>query len=305
MTVNFRPPHRFVRISYNIRMASFAYTFATLMALIFESGFDLGETIAAVLTFLLYPQVAYHHARLAADTKRAEFRNYAADTVLLGAWAAQLQFALWPTCALLLAVSLNSTAAGGLKHTARALAGFVAAALVWSAIRGFSFDPHTGPVVTGMCMLGIVGYATLLGYALATQNRELLRVRNALRLSAEQFRFIAENVGDLVTVLDGQGRIQYASGSHRSWFNEAETEPGADWLMLVHPDDRERASRFIGVLRTTKSPANAELRLVPRNGVSRVINCEGNLAAEDPRAGPGKTEMLVLVCRHTTSRVNV
>lgn len=300
-----RPPHRFARLSYNIRMASFAYTFVTLMVLIVDRGFSFGEVIAGAITFLLYPQAAYFHARIASDAKRAEFRNYVADTVLLGAWAAQMRFALWPTCALLLAVSLNSTAAGGLRHTARALACFAAAALAWGAVTGFAFDPTSSPLVTGMCMVGIIGYATWLGYALASQNRELLRVRNALRLSAEQFRFIAENVGDLVTVLDGQGRIQYASGSHRSWFNEAETEPGADWLLLVHPDDRVRASHFIGVLRTTKSAANAELRLVPRNGVSRVINCEGNMASEDGPAGAGQNEMLVLVCRHTTSRVNV
>jgi len=101
--------HRLARINYPTRSGTFAFSFLIVVAFLVERGFSAGTLFFGVLTLLIYPQLAYLHARIAVDSKRAEFRNLIFDSVLMGLWVAQLHFALWPFCAALTAVSLGDS----------------------------------------------------------------------------------------------------------------------------------------------------------------------------------------------------
>ena len=111
-----RPAHRSAQVNYAPRVFAFAFSLLVLQALMIERGLSAGLLFFGVLQFLVYPHLAYLHARIAADSRRAELRNLVADSVLLGAWAAQMHFALWPSCGLLAAVCLNNATTGGLKR---------------------------------------------------------------------------------------------------------------------------------------------------------------------------------------------
>ena len=224
------PAHRLARINYPPRTFAFAFTFLVFAVLWAERGFEVWELFFAALSFLVYPHLAYFHACIAPDSKRAELNNLYADSILVGIWAAQVHFALWPTAAVLAAVSLNSAANGGLKRLFRGVACFAAAAAAWGAAMGVAFKPDTGPVVTGLSVFGILSYLSWIGVIVFAQNKNLLRARNAQRSSEAQFRFIAENVGDLVSVVDTGGRFLYASVSHEKHFDPDSVGSGADWL---------------------------------------------------------------------------
>ena len=88
--------------------------------------------ILAVLTLLAYPHLAYLHARIAVDSKRAEFRNLTVDSVLMGMWMAQMQFALWPSCGALLAISLDNAVCGGSKRFLLGLLSCAAGTIIWA-----------------------------------------------------------------------------------------------------------------------------------------------------------------------------
>ena len=293
-----RPAHRLAQVNHAPRVFAFAFSLLVLQALMIERGVEAWLLFFGVLQFLAYPHLAYLHARLAPDSKRAELRNLAADSVLLGAWAAQLHFALWPSCGLLAAVCLNNAATGGLRRFGCGAALFAGAAAAWGAVLGYPFEPQTGPLVSGLCLAGIVAYVSWIGTILHSQNRHLIRARDAVRSSEEQFRFIAEHAGDFVAVLDANARFLYASASHRAHFAEEAAREGGDWLALVHPDDRERARNFLRYMMTSGSSERIGLRMLSLQGPSRVLECDGN-PASDHR---GNGETVILVCRDVTAR---
>ena len=292
------PAHRLARINYPPRALAFAFSLLVLEALMIERGIRGWVLFFGVLQFLVYPHLAYLYARIANDSKRAELNNLLADSVMLGAWAAQMHFALWPSCALLASICLNNAANGGLKRFAYGAAAFGGGAIAWGAVLGYRFEPETGPLVSGLCLAGIVVYSSWTGIILHQQNRRILRAREALRSSEEQFRFIAEHAGDFVAVLDADGCFRYASASHLEHFPAESVVEGGDWLALVHPDDRERARDFLRYMTTSRSSERVELRMVAAKGPSRVLECEGN-PVRDHR---GNAEMVILVCRDITAR---
>jgi PAS domain-containing protein len=285
--------HRLARINYLTRSGSFAFSFLIVVAVLAERGFSAGTLVFGVVTLLIYPQLAYLHARLAINSKRAEFRNLIFDSVLMGLWAAQLHFALWPVCAALTGVSMDNAACGGIERFLSGLLYFAAAALLWAVVQGVPFEPSTGPVVTGLCFLGIVGYVGRLAVFFHDQNSRLVRTRNVLRTSEEQFRFIAEHAGDPVSVLTPEYRLRYASPSHEKYFESAKFADGADWLELVHPEDRGQARTFLDLLSKSPHGERAQLRIMPAGAPPRMVECEGNPVREEG----GKLHMIVLLCR--------
>ena len=293
MQLQLAPAHRLARINYLTRSGSFAFSFLVVVAVLAERGFSAGTLTFGVVTLLIYPQLAYLHARLAIDSKRAEFRNLIFDSVLVGLWAAQLHFALWPVCGALVGVSMNNAACGGIERFLSGLLCFAAAALLWAVVQAVPFEPSTGPVVTGLCFLGIIGYAGRLAVFFHDQNSRLVRTRNVLRRSEEQFRFIAEHAGDLVSVLTPEYRFRYASLSHEKYFESATFADGADWLELVHPADRGRARAFLDLLSISPRSERAQLRMMLAAAPPRIIECEGNPVREEG----GKLQMIVLLGR--------
>jgi len=291
--------HRIARVNYVSRTASFAYSFLIVCALMAERGVNLGTAALAVLTLLAYPHLAYLHARIAVDSKRAEFRNLAADSVLMGMWMAQMHFALWPSCGALLAISLNNAVCGGVRRLLMGLLWYAAGASVWSALGGHQLQAATGTLVTALCYVGIVAYVVALGLFLHDQNSHLLRTRSVLRSSEAQFRFIAEHAGDLVVVLDSKGRFRYASPSHQSYFAAKAYADGKDWTELVHPHDRERAKNFLAVLRGSRQSERTKLCLVPSRGDLIIAECDGNPVHDET----GELQMIVVVARNLSAHV--
>jgi PAS domain S-box-containing protein len=299
MPLALAPAHRLARINYAPRALAFAYTFLVLEALMLERG-SSGWTLAlGALQFLVYPHLAYLHARLVPDSKRAELINLAFDAFALGMWTAQAQFALWWSAGLLSAISLNSAANGGLRYLGLAWALFAAGATLWAMLGGLAFLPYTGPLVTGLCIAGLIVYVSWIGTIMRQQNRALARARGALHSSEDQFRFIAEHAGDLVAVLDTRARIRYTSASHLEHFDAERVTPGQDWVRLVHPDDQERARNFLQYLVMSRQMERMSLRLAPAEGPSLVVDCEGNPASDDSDG----TGMIILVMRDITARV--
>jgi len=159
--------------------------------------------------------------------------------------------------------------------------------------QGVPFEPSTGPFVTGLCFLGIIGYVGRLAVFFHEQNSRLVRTRNVLRTSEEQFRFIAANAADLVSVLTPEYRFRYASLSHEKYFELAKFVDGAYWLQLVHPEDRGQGRAFLDLLSRSHRSERARLRMLPAGAPPRMVECEGNPVRDES----GKLQMIVLLCR--------
>ena len=270
------PAHRLARTNYVPRTAFFALTFLAFGALFAERGFTVWELVFAVLSFLVYPHLTYLHARMALDSKQAELNNLYLDSILMGVWAAQIHFALSPTAVILIAIALNNAANGGVRRLFWGSVCFAAAAAVWGAMFGYRFDLATGALVRFISIGGIFAYVSWVGTILFVQNKALLRTRHHLADSGRQFQFIAENPGDMVSVLDPRGRILYANSSHTRHFGPYLAGTGSIWLELVHPDDRDRAMEFLDKLATSQTHQRTRLRMIPSEGSLRLVECHGN-----------------------------
>jgi PAS domain S-box-containing protein len=256
-----------VQTNHRVRTAAFAYCFAVVAVYWWHQ--DVTATVPWVmlgLQFLVYPQLVYWRALRSVQPTRAELDNLFLDAVLLGAWCAELGFPTWITYLFVGATTLNAVVNRGARGVAWSLACTIAGAVLWATVRRTEYAPVTSDVVTTMCLAGSLWYAGMVGYVVHKQNRRLAAARDALRASEERYRLIAENAGDLIGMIDHEGKWLYNSPSYRRILDAPDLAPGVDAFKRVHPDDAERAK--VGVLRSaaTGKPRDISLRLVDREG---------------------------------------
>lgn len=276
-----------------LRTAAFAFCLLVFCLLWIERGHvGVGEVLGGVFIFAIYPQLAWLHTRRMPDAKQAEQRNLYADALLLGLWSAQIHFALLPCVGMLVALCLNGASNGDVPRLLRTLGLYVAGAVGWSLVTGFEFHAQTGPLVATASAAGILLYVTMIGLYVYRQNRSFARQHHALLASEQQFRFIADNVADLVAMLDLEGRLLYASASYARKFGAEVVAQGLAWLPLVHPEEREQAAEFLKAVSSRPGPRSMVLRMVTTDGRFYFIDCKANPVFDQA----GKALLVVLIC---------
>lgn len=172
---NDRQPHRIAKVNYYPRMLGFASSFIAILLLDHERDLGLVALSLAALSFLVYPQLAYLHAKYAPQSKTAEQRNLLFDSVLLGVWSAGLGFNLWITFSLLVSTLLNNAINGGPPRLAIAAGCFAGGSLLWILLMGLDFEPGAGPLVTGFVITSSLLYFVGVGVTYFDQNKRLAK----------------------------------------------------------------------------------------------------------------------------------
>lgn len=137
------------------------------------------------------------------------------------------------------------------------------------------------------------------------RDAKLIRQRklteDKLRESQALFQAIVENVGDLVAVLDADGRRIYNSPSYRPLFREKDIRPGSSSFLEIHAEDRERIKEIFRRTVATGVGERAEFRFVLKDGSIRHMESDGQAI----RAADGRVSKVVVVSRDITELKNL
>jgi PAS domain S-box-containing protein len=120
--------------------------------------------------------------------------------------------------------------------------------------------------------------------ALFAQGHERKHAEQPLPCPEGYFRSLVEHAVDLITLLDGDGVVCYASPSHYTVLGyKPEDLVGRNAFDLVHPDDRPYAMEsFAAAIHTPGVPQSVECRFRHAGGTWCTLEARGNGVPDDP-----------------------
>jgi diguanylate cyclase (GGDEF)-like protein/PAS domain S-box-containing protein len=125
------------------------------------------------------------------------------------------------------------------------------------------------------------------------------KAEEALQKSESKYRFIAENMTDLICLLDRNGQVLYTSPSHETvlGFSKKEFAGNKTWDK-VHPEDVAFFLMKLDQIVKTKSPSQVEFRFLHANGNWILVECVGTPVIGEK----GETEHIIMVGRDITEK---
>src|SRR5690554_4373698 len=156
MQIPYRRPHRLALATVAPRAFSFCHTFGLTVWIAMAEGRP--ALLLSGLLLLAWPGIAYLHASLSRNSKRAEFRNLLFDSLLFGVWCSVLDFYVLATLTIGLSCLMNNMVVGGLRRMTLGLSLFIGGAVGWSLLTGLTFRPQLSTELDIYQALGAIIY---------------------------------------------------------------------------------------------------------------------------------------------------
>src|SRR6185436_12683907 len=274
---------RLVRTIHAVRTGAFAYCFLALGLLLWERAASPAAWVLLAAQFLAYPHLLFLRELRSKRPRQAALDDLFADSTLFGAWCAYFGFEPLMALGLVAGTMLNATVNRGVGGALLSLGFSGVGALVFIVVAGFSYAPAASDLVNAALLVGI-----------------LVCTRDKLMASEERYRLIAENVADLIGMVDQDGCWLYTSPSYERVLEPAELAPGVDAFRHAHPDDAVRARMAVGRAAATGKSRDIALRLVDREGRMRQYQMRIQAFAGDEGVVGAPRTRLILASRDVT-----
>lgn len=191
MQPSLRRPHRLALAIIAPRIFAFCHTFGLTVWIAVAEGSGWTLILPGIL-LLLWPGIAYALAAHAQNSKRAEFRNLLFDSLLFGFWCSVLDFYVLATITIGLACLMNNLVVGGLRKMFVSAVLFFVAALIGSALTGFTFRPYVSNRLDIYQWAGAVVYFLTIGRVTYSQNRQIGRSIGEIRFQNRVFHALLD-----------------------------------------------------------------------------------------------------------------
>jgi PAS domain S-box-containing protein len=279
--------HPRVRTIHAVRVAAFLWCFVVVAIHAWERGFGAAVWIAAALHFVAYPHLAHLRSKYSRHQLRAEIQNLYADAFMLGVWIAVLEFPTWIAFAFIFSTALNGIVNRGLQGFGFSLASTFVGVLAGVLGHGYLYWASTSSIVTLLCFVGSLCYSAGVGYVLFRQTRRMAEARERLRASESRYRLITEHAGDLVAMVDRNGRWLYTSPSYARIFRADDLVVGGDAFRNLHEEDQFRVRGALQVVVRSGESCRLRMRLHSLSGDVRRFEAMVHAVKEEDGAIKG------------------
>ena len=214
---------------YRVRAVSFALAFVATSMQIYGKGYSPAAWIFLGLLFLVYPHFQYWRASTAQKPVQAERINLLIDSVLLGLFAAALQFSIWLSFAAILANLINSVANKGWRGVPQSIVALLAGALLWISVNGFKLSLHSAWPTTMVCIVGLAGYVLVMVHVGFKRNLQLRDIKTRQRV-------ILEGVQSGVIAMSERGIVESFNQSAEQMFGYGAAEVVGNNVSVLMPE---------------------------------------------------------------------
>lgn len=171
---------RFVDLAHRVRSFGSGLAALPIAAVLYRLHTPHWQWFSLLANSLLWPHVAWLHARGSSKPVWHEKLNQLVDAAMVGAWIAAMRFNLLPSVLLASMMAMDHISAGGWRGIARSLPLLIAtsALTAWSANLAWQPDSDMLVVVASLPMMAIYpSWLSLmtfrLGHRIRRQNRQL------------------------------------------------------------------------------------------------------------------------------------
>ena len=173
--------HPIVRLDYGVRMTCFPMLIAIFYSVLHAEG-RASQALLGVLVVwgLVWPQLAYLHAHLSKDSKRAEHINMFIDSTMVGGWTAAMYFSLWPSIMFVTAVNLGNLGVGGLRMARRGWIGIALGLIIAGWFTGYEMQFGAPPLSIAASVAGIFLTSSVFAFHSYLQSKRFVGSRKLL-----------------------------------------------------------------------------------------------------------------------------
>lgn len=169
---------------YPLRVMGMALGGLAIAAVLHQNQAPRALWLLMVLTCLVWPHLAYLHARLSPDPHRAEACNLLIDSAIAGAWVPLMQYCLLPSVVLVMVTTFDKLSSGIRRLWLHSLPGMVGAALVLSV--WLQPQPRLeSPLIVVLCTLPLLILHT---FVVSVASYRLIRTVSRQNLQLEELR---------------------------------------------------------------------------------------------------------------------
>ena len=150
-----------------------------------------------------------------------------------------------------------------------------------------------------LAVRGLVGLVLLFDIYTIYQQLQIYRIRKEMAQREELFRLISENAGDMIAVVDVDGKRLYNSPSYERilGYTAAELQSTSSFEQ-IHPEDRHLVEEAAREARERGVGRSVQYRMRHKDGSWRILESGANVV----RGPQGNVEKLVVVNRDVTAR---
>jgi signal transduction histidine kinase/CheY-like chemotaxis protein len=181
--------HPIARLDYLVRVVVFPISTGVILSLLYSRGQLTTLTMAVLAAYgLLWPHLAYLHARSRGKSKRAELRNLLADAFFIGCWIAVMQFSAWPSTMFVAGVLAGMLSVGGLYFGLQGMAWMLVGIAGAGALTGYAVDLGSDLLVTLLSVTGIYFYIAVFSYHSHVQSKRAILGRKELEARTREIQ---------------------------------------------------------------------------------------------------------------------